>query len=222
DGRRPIHIAAQYGDLTIIKLIVNAGSPLNVIDNMGSTPLHLTLEAGYDDAAMYFVKEGLFSTINRPFKYHMGESPIHMAAQLGMDRVLDCMLKRGGNPNLQEKTGLTPLHMAVQYRHCTYNRINVMKILLSYGADPNICDKNLKSPLHKVQVCQIACSQLLLEAGAKVNACDNRGCSVLDECIFSYGMTKDQSYLMAILPTLVQAGLTLRPPSRGFVCFSFK
>ena len=69
------------------------------------------------------------------------------------------------DPNIQNKDGETPLHIA-----CRYKMTDAIKLLLQASADPNIKNENGDAPLH------IACMyeftdaiKMLLQAGANPN-----------------------------------------------------
>ena len=52
-------------------------------------------------------------------------------------------IQRGGNINIVNSQGDTPLHVAVTYRHAT-----IVKILLANGANPNLQNDRGETPLH--------------------------------------------------------------------------
>lgn len=55
---------------------------------------------------------------------------LHMAAMLGFHRLTFWCLKKGGDPNIVDKYGFTPLHFAA-----LHGRVTVTRILLESGAD---------------------------------------------------------------------------------------
>ena len=53
--------------------------------------------------------------------------------------LLEFLLDRGADPDLQNKDGMTPLSMAVFYGS---DNVEIVKLLLERGADPNLSDKD--------------------------------------------------------------------------------
>lgn len=58
-----------------------------------------------------------------------GFTALHIAAKYGCIRVANVLLKKGANPNIDGKNGLTPLHVATHYNHPT-----MVKLLLDQRA----------------------------------------------------------------------------------------
>lgn len=131
EGHRTIHVAAQYGNSCIVKSVINAGSPINIVDGRGIGALHMCLENNHDAAAMMLIREG--ATVNRPRRYDNGEAPMHIAAKLGMNEVLQLMILKGGDVNLMSGDRSTPLHLAVKEKHA-----RTVQLLCEAGGNVNI------------------------------------------------------------------------------------
>ncbi|CDS42586.1 myotrophin [Echinococcus multilocularis] len=56
DGRRPIHIAADFGHLQILELLVKEGADVNVKDNFGITPLLAAVYEEHADCVEFLLK----------------------------------------------------------------------------------------------------------------------------------------------------------------------
>ena len=76
-------------------------------------------------------------------------------------------LDKGGNVNLQDEPGMTPLHHAVNGNWNGTN-IEIIKLLISRGANVNAIDDSHHTPLHLCNNKEIA--ELLINSGANVNA----------------------------------------------------
>jgi serine/threonine-protein phosphatase 6 regulatory ankyrin repeat subunit C len=63
----------------------------------------------------------------------MGWTDLHEAALAGGAERVKELLKKGADPNTQDKKGRTPLHWAAYIGH-----FDVVELLLKHGADPNI------------------------------------------------------------------------------------
>ncbi|WP_163832431.1 ankyrin repeat domain-containing protein [Spartinivicinus ruber] len=84
--------------------------------------------------------------------------------------IAEFLISRGGNLDLQDGGGYTPLMHAV----CK-NRVDTVKLLLSKGANPNYCNKAQSVLDIAVKKGNRKIINLLLEHGAKINQQDNKG-----------------------------------------------
>jgi ankyrin repeat protein len=116
-----------------------------------------------------------------------GRTILHHAAEKGAfatkwnDQLLANVefVKAGANPNIQDKDGRTPLHIAIINKN-----ILMSQFLIDYGANLDIQDKDGRTPLHLNAVlfpqryeCEILpeiCRELVL-AGASLNIQDKDG-----------------------------------------------
>ena len=76
-------------------------------------------------------------------------------------------LDKGGNVNLQDEPGMTPLHHAVN-SDWKESHLGMIKLLIERGANVNAIDDTHYTPLHMVSNATVA--GLLIDAGADVNA----------------------------------------------------
>ena len=76
-------------------------------------------------------------------------------------------LDKGGNVNLQDEPGMTPLHHAVNGNWNGTN-LETIELLISRGAYVNAIDDTHHTPLHMCNNKEIA--ELLIDSGANVNA----------------------------------------------------
>jgi len=85
-------------------------------------------------------------------------------------------LDQGGNVNLQDEPGMTPLHHAVNSDY-KESHLGMIKLLIERGADANAIDDTHHTPLHMASNATIA--SLLIDAGADVNAKTKREGDIL-------------------------------------------
>ena len=76
-------------------------------------------------------------------------------------------LDKGGNVNLQDEPGMTPLHHAVN-SDWKESHLGMIKLLIERGANVNAIDDIHHTPLHMASNATVA--GLLIDAGADVNA----------------------------------------------------
>ena len=99
----------------------------------------------------------------------------------GNTKAVKAFLDKGGNVNLQDEPGMTPLHHAV---NSDWNGANhdTIKLLIGRGADVNAIDDTHHTPLHLASNSK-EIAELLIDAGANVDAKDNA--NRRDNTIFS-------------------------------------
>lgn len=85
----------------------------------------------------------------------------------GNVRVVKDFLNKGGNVNLQDEPGMTPLHHAVS-SDWKESHLGMIKLLIERGANVNAIDDTHHTPLHMAS--NVAVAGLLIDAGADVNA----------------------------------------------------
>ncbi|KAK3279073.1 hypothetical protein CYMTET_13009 [Cymbomonas tetramitiformis] len=91
-----------------------------------------------------------------------GATPVHMAISYEQEGVLDLLLKAGAMPDVQDNSGVTPLHCA--------NNTEGAKLLLAAGAEINCQDNHGRTPLHKTATSGDArLATVLVKAGAELD-----------------------------------------------------
>jgi ankyrin repeat protein len=85
----------------------------------------------------------------------------------GDTEAVKAYLDKGGNVNLMDEPGMTPLHHAVN-ADWKGSHLEMVKLLIERGAHVNAIDDTRHTPLHMASHAPTAA--LLIEAGARVNA----------------------------------------------------
>ncbi|XP_037431579.1 ankyrin-3-like [Triticum dicoccoides] len=125
-GDRALHLAAAAGRLEVCRYLVeDLRLDVNQLNLIGDTPLYLSASYGRADAARYLLDHGADPLAG---KVH---SPLHGAAKEGHCEIVELLLSRGINVDLDSAQG-TPLHAAAISKHH-----DIIKILLEHHADPN-------------------------------------------------------------------------------------
>jgi ankyrin repeat protein len=109
---------------------------------------------------------------------HEGKTALYNAAKHGRAEVMRLLLARGANPRVRSGTeaGHTPLHVAAEY-----NQLDAVRVLLDAGVAADIPNNWRQTPLYQLAMlgharpAEIAIVDLLVEAGADVNAQDRKG-----------------------------------------------
>jgi cytohesin len=135
----PLHLAAEIGNLDIVKALLKAGARPNLISARGVTPLHLAAENGN----LNIVKALLEARAEPDLTMNNGSTPLHLVAKNGNLNIFNTLLKARAKHDLVTKDGDTPLHLAAQY-----GNLNIVKALLKDGVEPNLRSIKGATPLH--------------------------------------------------------------------------
>ncbi len=111
-----IHIAAQYGNLELVKKHLAAGANVNEEDVMGMSPLHAACAGGNKEIVTLLVEKGADTntkvTLGRPdemtpqqklgYGYLIGMTPLHMAAT---KEIAEVLIAKGADLNVRVTSG---------------------------------------------------------------------------------------------------------------------
>ncbi|XP_065860533.1 uncharacterized protein [Euphorbia lathyris] len=111
-----------------------------------------------------------------------GWAPLHSAASIGNQEVVDLLLTRGADVNAKNDGGRTALHYAA-----SKGWLDVAELLISHGANLNTKDKVGCTPLHRAaSTGKSALCEFLIEEGAEVDATDKAGQTPLMTAVICY------------------------------------
>ena len=162
--------------LNAVKALVLAGAELDEQDGHGSTALHFAMLSGDVDqweTATYLWKQGASLTlVDRD-----GLTPLEVALTDGVSQGVLTLLTAGMSPDVAGPSGSL-------LWYASYADVDVARDLIQRGAHVNApCPIWLHTPLHRAIDAYFECDpeaagemiQLLLDAGADVNAPDRNG-----------------------------------------------
>jgi ankyrin repeat protein len=255
EGESPLLLAVKNRNNECAEILLANGADVNAADKDGVTPLiwilWYSIEPGTHD---YQAAVGLSEIIlNTLLQYHAdlnsiftrrgmeGQSAIHIAANSYENipaRILEILLKHGGNPNLQDAKGETPLHLAVGAQHgistvSAFDRehnkallaalglsplVDAKKIvlLLQHKANPSVADNTGRTPLFysargEPAEAAYAGTKALLTAHADPNVKDENGQTPLD---VANEYTTDQRIITLLKEHGAKSGIS-SPPEAG-------
>ena len=191
DGATALHWVSYWDDVEAAELLLRARADVNAANDLGATPLWNASMNG--SAAM--VRALLEAGADPNVALLSGESAVMTAARTGAPDVLELLLAAGADPNARGTRGQTALMWAASQHHP-----EAVRVLLVHGADVNARSETwsqvMAVPPHAdpanqqdvphgsntallfaARVGDLASAQLLLEAGADVDAVDAMGLS---------------------------------------------
>ncbi|KAM3180400.1 hypothetical protein ACTXT7_016356, partial [Hymenolepis weldensis] len=127
EGRFPLHIAAWQGDLAMVHLLIQVGTPVDVRDKENRTPLHSAAWQNHAKTCGALIELG--ANINAVCS--QGASALCIAAQEGHLAVCEMLLQRGANALQVDAYGRTPFKVAMKAGHG-----EICALLERYGAAP--------------------------------------------------------------------------------------
>jgi ankyrin repeat protein len=139
DGTTALHWAAYNDDLVLAQLLIHAGATPDARTRLRSlTPLHMAAETGDGALIEALLKAGAkVDALNES-----GTTPLMIASASGSTAAVRTLIAHGADVNARERAnGETALFFAA-----SYDRADVVRLLLSKGADAGV-----KTPVSKLE-----------------------------------------------------------------------
>jgi ankyrin repeat protein len=133
----PLHLASHHHRLDCVRVFLNRGAIIEVKDNRGQTPLHRAFEPDFmteDGVGVVQLLVERDADVNSQDYYHY-HTPLHLALRhrhLKLVRVLS----HGGNVNVENGEGQTPLHLMFYFSE-SEDRVGVVRLFVEKGAYVN-------------------------------------------------------------------------------------
>ncbi|XP_019483603.1 PREDICTED: ankyrin repeat and SOCS box protein 18 [Hipposideros armiger] len=179
-GRGPLHEACLGGHTACAQLLLQHRADPDLLSAEGLAPLHLCRTAASLGCARALLEHG--ASVHRQGGAGR-DTPLHVAAQRGLDEHASLYLGRGARVDARNCRGETALSTACgaarrpdEHARC----LRLCALLLQHGAAADARDEDQRSPLHKA--CGHAppgLARLLLQHGADPAALDYGGASPL-------------------------------------------
>jgi ankyrin repeat protein len=132
-------LAAEEGELFIIKKALEHKADINIQDKQLRSPLHWTALKNYGDCMAYLISQGA----NLELKDSSGDTALNLAVIANNEHCVTLLLKTGADVEARDSQGHTPLHHAA----CA-GSLSSIHLLLQYRADINAQSPLKKTPLH--------------------------------------------------------------------------
>ena len=169
--RTPLHYAAYMKLVGAVTLLIKKGANLGLADNEGRTALHHLANPLYhsrtnepvdgdvEDEHLSAILAGQIKGASVDIindRDNTGSAALHIAARSASDAAVALLLGLGADPNLPDREGSTPLHLAARYPDWVRHRLGtyepheyaawrrraarIKALLLSAGADAGLRD----------------------------------------------------------------------------------
>lgn len=147
DGSRALHWAANFGNRTIVKRLLEYGISVDELNNINETALFRAAGPAWrEHEAMSELLVDMGADVN--IRNDIGMSPLHRAAQYAQTPVVRLLLDRGADVLARDNNGNTALHWAVRTAapNADQQVIKTVKLLLERRADARAFNNVGKSP----------------------------------------------------------------------------
>jgi ankyrin repeat protein len=199
-GLVALHAAAAAGRTAAGIVLIDVGSaPVDPVEALGRTPLHLAAMGGHTEfVAMLLARGAGIDTQDS-----LGNTALHYAMLHGHAETVAALLQAGARTDLRNNDGQTAYMMAYSQGHlecagmindlvsaCRCGNLGHIMRMLDSGMDPNTRGLDGSTALH--EACRNGHAEVvsaLLKAGATVDARDNDGATPL--CVALYAAHLD-------------------------------
>jgi len=102
-GKTSLHWATQYwGNVEIVRMLIDAGADVNLKDNNGDTPLHVAAKYGRVEIVRILIN----ARANLDVQNNHDETPVHYAAMNGNPGIARMLIDAGADETILNDEGL--------------------------------------------------------------------------------------------------------------------
>jgi ankyrin repeat protein len=202
----PLHIASVFGNLEAVKILIENGADVNVLNNNGSNPLHYAASRDRLEIVKLLVKSGVVLNVNdirRQNELHfafMGNTNKEMikflletGSRISLDRyessVLGAAVKNNeleilqllhSEKNFQSAADFATSTLYAFLQACIDNNTQIINYFLKVDKIESMLDSRRNTMLHHLALnALVKPLEILLQKGASVNGRDMLGYSPL-------------------------------------------
>lgn len=145
-GLTPLHVAAKYGHLQVVRTLLKHGAEVNATDKRGATPLFYAVESDQVAIARELLSHD--AEVNIALEFQVAGvsagnivTPLLLAVRRNNPQMVQLLLERGAHV---KGAGSTAFFAAI-----SSGRVEMVRMLLKAGADPLEHEKHWgATPLH--------------------------------------------------------------------------
>lgn len=190
-GQTPLMFAAAYGSMDAFQALLNSGTDVKAVSELGVTALHWA--AGDPQKSRLLIAKG--ADVNALSR--LGRTPLTVAASIhGASSVVSSLLAKGAQMEVLDAQGFTPLLAAAYTGESASARL-----LVQHGANPNAGKHFGITPLMAAAgFGDVELARMLIAKGADVNAVSDESEGKVKNGLISIG------YMTALHFAAVNAG----------------
>lgn len=151
----------DFETVEIAEILLNVGIPVNELDKLEYSPLHLAIELKDFNLVSYLIKRG--ADVNAGCN---GISPLILTVETHEVDLVELLLSNGAEVNAKIYDGKTALHIA-----CFIFLNDAIKLLIQKGADINVEDNDGKTPFSQLFIedkPDFICLKIMIEEISKL------------------------------------------------------
>ena len=134
-GYTPLHLAAHFGHLGVVKwLVLRGGADVNMVTRTGTSALFIAAQEGHRKVVKWLAGEG-GADVNLAMDY--GITLLHMYAMHGNLDMVRFLVGKGADVNKVEGSGVPPLITAIQFAGAEEDLSEEHLALIRWLADPS-------------------------------------------------------------------------------------
>ena len=196
-GCCPVHIACRRGRSELLQLLIECGCDVNIVDSDNETPLHKAARAhSFECVQLLLDHDAKVNSVTNCHKTALLVAVETYQSDSSLDTI-EALLKRGCNVNLQDLTGLSPLHVAVENANA-----KLTELLLKHNANVNAqCEVGETPLMYAVEANLVKNISALLKSGCNTNIQNKYGTTALHLAV-----TKRSDSALVMTQLLVAAG----------------
>lgn len=121
DGSTLLHLAAEFGQVDVVRLLLGRGADPNAVsmNDRRATPLHTAIRARHRDTASLLLALGASPNAIE----QGGLTALHLAARYGDEAIVDMLLLRGADATRKSDDGKTAVEVAQDAGHSALARL---------------------------------------------------------------------------------------------------
>jgi len=148
DRSKALLVAAEYGELQATKYLIENGVDLEIVDDLGKTPLLIAADEKRVQVGLYLIEAG--ANIEARDRVSLN-TPLLLASKYGEFEFLQALVKAGANIKAEDYLGRTALNMAaIPYSYNSIGGDDLLVYLVEKGLDINQRDSAGYTVLGKI------------------------------------------------------------------------
>ncbi|KAG9148251.1 hypothetical protein Leryth_012212 [Lithospermum erythrorhizon] len=189
-SRGAFHLAVGNGHIEVLRLLLLKGADVNSLTKGGNTALHIAVEERRRDCL------NLMSEMDMIRNGYDGDTPLHIAANLGDEQMVKLLVQKGANKDIRKNIGKAAYDVAAENGYaklfdtlrlgdslCVASRkgdVRTIHRLLEQGASINGHDQHGWTALHRASFKgRLEAVRVLVERGIEIDAKDEEGYTAL-------------------------------------------